>query len=189
MTPEPAQIEPHKHKTCRRYNDAGHAHALTFSCFHRQAFLSRDRTRRWLIDAIEQARAKHSFDIWAYVIMPEHVHLLIHPLTVDYSISRIFSTLKTAPEFAARMTDIQPNGKQTLRFWQRGGGFDRNLWNPTHVWETVDYIHANPVRRELCVHPTDWEWSSARSYEDDTIGWLPIGFESLPGDPRKCTRR
>ena len=54
MTPEPTQIEPRKHKACRRYNDAGHAHALTFSCFHRQAFLSRNRTRRWLIDAIEQ---------------------------------------------------------------------------------------------------------------------------------------
>lgn len=62
-------------KTCRRYNDPGHAHALTFSCFGRQPFLRGDRARQWFVDCLAMARAKHAFGLWAYVIMPEHVHL------------------------------------------------------------------------------------------------------------------
>ena len=52
-----------KHKTCRRYDDAGHAHSLTFSCFKRQAFLDRDRTRRGFVDAVELARTRHALDL------------------------------------------------------------------------------------------------------------------------------
>jgi putative transposase len=59
-------------KRRRRFNDPGHAHALTFSCYRRQAFLARDGSRQWLIDAIDRARRKHSFHVRAYVIMPEH---------------------------------------------------------------------------------------------------------------------
>ncbi len=198
MGNEVAECKPAKRKTCRRYDDVGHAHSLTFTCFGGQPFLSRDRTRRWMIEAIELARTKHGFDVWAYVLMPEHVHLLIYPPDTSYSISKILTTLKQpvskrarlfvkeqAPSFLERMTDVQPNGKHAVRFWQRGGGYDRNLWSRKHIWETIDYIHANPVRRELCAHPADWRWSSARSYENRSTGLLPIGFDTLPDDPRQ----
>jgi hypothetical protein len=69
---------PHR-KACKRYNTPGHAHALTFSCFRRQAFLSKDQSRQWLIEAIDRARQKLHFHVWAYVIMPEHAHLLVWP--------------------------------------------------------------------------------------------------------------
>ncbi|MCA9269226.1 MAG: transposase, partial [Planctomycetales bacterium] len=85
---------PTKFKTCRRYNDAGHAHALTFTCFHGRPFLSRDRARNWTVQAIAQAAEKHEFDVWAYVVMPEHVHLLISPRLADYDISLILATIK-----------------------------------------------------------------------------------------------
>lgn len=70
-------IQPRKQ--CRRYNEPGHAHALTFSCFQRRPFLARDRTRQWMLEAIDQARTKHGFHLWAYVLIPEHVHLLLGP--------------------------------------------------------------------------------------------------------------
>src|SRR6516225_4955404 len=63
-------------KRCRRYNEPGRAHELTFSCYRRLPLLSRDRTREWLIEAIQAARAQERFDLWAYVVMPEHVHIL-----------------------------------------------------------------------------------------------------------------
>ena len=66
-------------KRCRRYDAPGDAHALTFSCYRRLPLLSRDRTREWLVEAIEQARACERFYLWAYVILPEHVHVLIRP--------------------------------------------------------------------------------------------------------------
>jgi putative transposase len=50
---------------------------LTFSCYRQYAFLERDRTREWLCEALAEARAKFGFQLWAYVIMPEHVHVLV----------------------------------------------------------------------------------------------------------------
>jgi putative transposase len=182
-------------KTCKRYNDRGHAHYLTFSCFQRRPFLSRDRTRRWTVEAIALAREKHQLDLWAWVIMPEHVHLLICPRQAAYDISAILSTVKQsvskravlfvkneAPQFARWMADPRPDGGQSLRFWQRGGGYDHNMWTPRRIWEKINYIHANPVRRGLVCRPNEWVWSSCRDYagtrEPD---WpLPIDRGSLP---------
>src|SRR5262245_44028610 len=139
---------PTKYKTCKRENEPGDAHALTFSCFHRQPFLSRERSCRWMIDAIEKARRRHHFHLWAYVLMPEHVHLFIFPVKPPYSISAILTTLKrsvtnralayvrqNAPAFLKQMSDRQPDGSIAYRFWQRGGGYDRNLYSPKYVWE------------------------------------------------------
>src|SRR5690349_16320451 len=81
-------------KKCRRINDPGHAHALTFSCFQRRPFLSKDRSRQWLVDSIAAARRKHGFHVWAYVIMPEHVHLLIWPIAAVYNVSSILTSIK-----------------------------------------------------------------------------------------------
>jgi putative transposase len=81
-------------KTCKRFNEPGHAHALTFSCFHRRAFLSKDRSRLWFTDALDRARLKHKLHDWAYVIMPEHAHLLIWPTDPEYDVSQILSTIK-----------------------------------------------------------------------------------------------
>ena len=58
-------------------NTPGHAHELTFSCYHRFQFLKAERTSQWLAEAIQSARVKHSFDLWAFVFMPEHVHLIV----------------------------------------------------------------------------------------------------------------
>jgi putative transposase len=184
-------------KTCRRYNEAGHAHAVTFSCFRRQPFLSRDRSRQWLIEAIDRARKKHAFHVWAYVIMPEHSHLLIYPIEEEYDISAVLASIKKsvanramafvgkhAPDFLARMRDEQPNGKVAHRFWQRGGGYDRNLWSPRYIWKMIDYIHDNPVRRGLCDTPADWYWSSAADYQCGTPGPLRVEMSNLPDDPR-----
>ena len=184
-------------KTCRRYNEPGHAHAFTFSCFRRQPFLSRERSRQWLIDAIDRARKKHGFHVWAYVIMPEHSHLLIYPIEEEYDISAMLASIKKsvanralafvgrhAPDFLTRMRDEQPNGKVAHRFWQRGGGYDRNLWSPRYIWQTIDYIHDNPVRRGLCDTPADWFWSSAADYHRGTPGPLVVDMSYLPNDPR-----
>jgi putative transposase len=149
-------------KRCRRYNEPGHAHALTFCCFRRQPFLSKDRSCRWLLDAIETVREKHRVHLWAWVIMPEHVHLLLWPTEPKYSIRALLASLKRpvtskalvyvqhhAPAFLERMQDKQPNGMVSYRFWQRGGGYDRNLFEPKAIWAEIDYFHGNPVRRRF----------------------------------------
>jgi putative transposase len=177
---------PSHRKQCVRYNEPGHAHELTFSCYQQLPLLSRDRTRAWLAEAIQLARVRLQFDLCAYVFMPEHVHLLIHPRQPDYRISTILWAIKrpvarrailflsqNSPEWLARLTATRADGGTERRFWQAGGGYDRNLMEPATVRRVIDYIHNNPVRRGLVDTPEKWSWSSAAFY----AGQRPVKIE------------
>src|SRR5437762_1133567 len=164
-------------KRVKSFNTPGDAHELTFSCFRRLPLLSKDRTRVWLIEALDQARRRLDFAVWAYVIMPEHVHVIVWPRRPSYEIRLIRTALKVpvqraalaylrqhAPAFLEELLDEQPNGEVHYRFWQRGGGYDRNIHEMSTLHRMIEYIHNNPVRRGLVAKPTDWPWSSARYY-------------------------
>jgi putative transposase len=81
-------------KRRQRYDIAGNAHELTFSCFRNRAFLKSERTCDYLVEAIIAAKTKHAFDVWACVFMPEHVHLLVCPRRETYSIAAILRAIK-----------------------------------------------------------------------------------------------
>src|ERR1051325_9770622 len=66
-------------KKRKSYDIEGHTHGLTFSCYRRRRFFDDDETKRAFLRALERAREKHGFLVWAYVIMPEHIHLLVAP--------------------------------------------------------------------------------------------------------------
>jgi putative transposase len=129
--------------------------------------------------------------VWAYVIMPEHMHIIVCPRQAGYEIRLIRTALKVpvqrkalrflrrhAPDFLHRLCDRQPNGKVHYRFWQRGGGYDRNITDPSTLWTMIEYIHQNPIRRGLVERATDWVWSSARFYEG--MRDVPIAMHVLP---------
>jgi putative transposase len=162
-----------RRKTLRHFEVPGHAHFLTFSCYQRLPLLSKDRTRRWFIDSLEKARQSHHFDLWAWVIMPEHIHLLIYPREPNYRMAAILTTIKKpvgykairylrehAPEFLNRLT-ITRRGRTRHHFWQAGAGYDKNLYDAPAIQATADYIHSNPVGRGLVTRAEDWHWSSA----------------------------
>ena len=165
-------------KTRIRINEPGHAHELTFSCYQRMLLLSKDRSRQWVVEALDRARRSCSFELWAYVIMPEHVHVLLLPTRTDYDMGAILKSIKlsvsrrairylkaSAPQWLERLRVDRPSGKTEHRFWQQGGGYDRNVAHEKMAWNCVRYIHENPVRRGLVNSATDWRWSSARWYE------------------------
>ena len=149
-----------KFKKCVRYNDPWHAHALTFSCYHGHKLLASEKACQLLIEALDAARSRRQFDIWCYVFMPDHVHLVIWPRNETYDISRILFAIKRPMSYRAKQARIYAGG----HFWQPGGGHDRNLWTTTAIHNEVDYIHANPVRRGLCGRPEDWRYSSDGFY-------------------------
>lgn len=116
------------------------------------------------------------FDLWAYVLMPEHVHLLIYPKTADGSVSTILREIKEPvarkaieylkqhdSQWLARVT-VSERNRIRHRFWQPGGGYDRNVIELSTLHRMIDYIHANPIRRGLVERAEDWAWSSARWY-------------------------
>jgi putative transposase len=164
-------------KVRKSVNEPGDAHELTFTCYKRLPLLSKDRTRLWFVNALDQARDRWKFDLWAYVIMPEHAHVLLAPREAEYDISLILKAIKQS--VARRAIDfLRAEGRDWLehlavptskdvteyRFWQAGGGYDRNIDQARTAWNSVEYIHRNPVRRGLVRAPCEWEWSSARWY-------------------------
>jgi putative transposase len=166
-------------------NEPGHAHELTFSCYRRFPFLRAERTSQWLADAIDAARREHDFALWAYVFMPEHAHILLWPRRPEYDIAAILKAIKQpvgacaikhlrqhSADWLARIT-VKKGARRERRFWQPGGGFDRNVTDPRLILLMIEYIHANPVRRQLVPRSEDWKWSSA--------GWVE-GKNSLRPD-------
>ena len=68
----------------------------------------------------------------------------------------------------------------TYRFWQRGGGYDRNLRSAKDVYEKIAYNHDNPVRRGLVARSEDWPSSSAREWITREPGPVPIDWAVAP---------
>ena len=114
------------------------------------------------VENLSARKTDLSFDLWAYVLVPEHVHLLLLPRKDDYSISRIPHALKRPVSYRARQLGVTFE----KHFWQPGGGYDRNLLTPAAVHREVGYIHANPVRLGLVEQPEQWPFSSAGFWAD-----------------------
>ena len=107
----------------------------------------------WVIDALMRTRQELDVALWAYVIMPEHVHLLLHPRAPEYEMRRILALLKQPVAKAARkwleenrqtawlqtLTVVYPS-RSIFRFWHPGGGFDHNVFRApnTMVFRVFD---------------------------------------------------
>ncbi|MGA2031365.1 MAG: transposase [Thermoguttaceae bacterium] len=168
------------HKTIKHYHEPGDFHELTFSCYRRMPLLTNDAWRRHFARGLDKALAAEEFHLVAFVLMPEHVHLLVWPTfagTTADSISRFLAAVKvhasqqvkadlerSGSRLLSRLTIRARPGRTVFRYWQEGPGYDRNLQTEEAVMASVDYIHLNPVRRRLCESAVDWRWSSARWY-------------------------
>ena len=152
----------------------------------RRPLLVEDPVRKLFCQAVDRAIERHDFRLLAFVVMPEHVHLLVHPRTAGSHISELLFAIKrpsshrirlyfqqASPNAIPSLTIHQRRGVEAFRFWQEGPGYDRNLTEARTVAAAIEYMHLNPVRRGLCERAIDWKWSSARYHI------LP----GLPSDP------
>jgi putative transposase len=170
-------------KTVKRFHDPGDYHELTFSCYRRIPLLTNDEWRHLLAESLDHAIHGQSCRLIAYVFMPEHVHILIQPTSHDLRVDLLLKALKApfsrrikrlleaaGSPLLERLTVLERPGNHCFRFWQEGGGYDRNLRAVKAVEAAIAYIHENPVRRQLCERAADWRWSSARHYAHDRQG-------------------
>ena len=173
-------------------NDPGHAHELTFSCFRRLKMLSKDRTCEWLAQELLAGCQELNYALWAYVFMPEHVHIIVCPREREYDTSDFLERIKApvgrqavrflrkqAPEWLPRIR-VKRGDSFKYHFWQPGRGYDRNITNGRTLLEMIDYIHLNPVRRGLVEQAREWKWSSAGWYEGSPLNQYPP--EPIPWD-------
>lgn len=150
-----------------------------------------------LCQSIDRALVRYDLGLIAFVIMPNHVHLLVYPKQQECQIDRFLSAVKRPFSYRIKQLLAQAEdplldelmirdrpGNTTFRFWQEGAGYDRNLSSRKVVEASIDYIHLNPVRKELVDQARDWKWSSALWYESEgeTVGSdLPV-ISGLPWD-------
>lgn len=163
-------------KRRRRFEEARMPHELTFSCYKKLPFFKRDRACIWFVEALETQRHEWSMDIWSWVIMPDHVHLLVAPQVAGAEVGRFAGSVKElvarkavawlqehSPQWLSNIRVVE-GSKVRHRFWQPGGGYDRNVEETDTLQSMIQYIHQNPVRRGLVERAEDYEWSSARWY-------------------------
>lgn len=154
-----------------RYQESGHFHFITFSCFHRKPFLTGDPVRAHFERALEIVRSRYDFVVMGYVVMPEHVHLVVSE-PMRCTLSRAIQALKVS---VSRFSRERP-------FWQRRY-YDFNVITDRKRREKLRYIHRNPVARGLVAAPEDWPWSSCRHYLTGEAGRVALETWWVPKKP------
>ena len=134
--------------------------------------LSTDWAKDAIVSYLAHTMVRLGYQLFAYVVMEDHVHLLLR-LDIDVAtVRRILSALKTRtasvvldrlrledPELVAKAT----SSKRAAHLWQPGGGYDRNIFSREEFLEKAKYIEENPVRKGLAARAEDYPWSSAGS--------------------------
>jgi putative transposase len=163
-------------KGLKRYYGHDHLHFINCSCYHRQPWLAEPGRRDLFLETLEQIRQRHRFVVVGYVVMPDHIHLLISepeqgtPSTVMQVLKQGFARRvlqERGPAFASSAKDEQ------LHVWQRRF-YDFNVWSERKRVEKLRYMHRNPVKSGLVLEPEHWEWSSYRSYAFPEEGRVKI---------------
>ena len=135
-----------------RHQTLGHLHFLTFSCQDRQPYLEPPAAKALFESVLESRRKKYGFHIHSYVVMPEHVHLLVSEPPAQ-PLSKAIASIKRE---VSRLCPETP-------FWlPRYYAF--NVFSNQKRIEKLRYIHRNPVTRGLAIKPEDYFWSSFREY-------------------------
>ena len=151
----------------KRDQQARHLHFVTFSCYRRQPLLATARAKRLFEVALEQARRQYGFYVTGYVVMPEHVHLLVS----EPERGTLARALQAVKQSVARRLIA---GR--AHFWQ-ARYYDFNVWTKRKRIEKLRYMHRNPVKRGLVDKPEDWPWSSFRHYLTGEEGAVEIESE------------
>jgi REP-associated tyrosine transposase len=138
----------------------GHLHFITFSCYRRVPFLRSVRARNVFVQILGQVRDRYEFSLVGYVVMPEHVHLLIGEPTKGTP-STVIQVLKQRVSRRLRRKKRAIAGQLNLNFesgeppqpqiWQRRF-YDFNVWSLKKRVEKLHYVHMNPLKRRLVDH-------------------------------------
>ncbi len=162
----------------KRYQQTRDLHFITFSCHHRAPLLGTPHARRVFEQTLERVRRWYGLFVTGYVVMPEHVHLLIgEPERSTLAVA--IQMLKQIVAHQVIPTLLPKSGvknESPTHFWQRRY-YDFNVWTAKKRKEKLCYLHRNPVTRGLVEKPEDWAWSSFRHYLTGIEGVVEIESE------------
>jgi len=170
-----------------RFDRLGTPRFLTLSCYHRRRLLARESVIRLFLSELDTIRHKYELKLYGYVVMPEHVHLVVLPpleLTLSKAIGELKSrSARTMLAFLRDWTDqptdellVSRDGKTKMVFWQRRY-YDHNCRSVDTLREKIVYCHQNPVNRGLVSDPANWQWSSYNAWKG--VSSVPIVIDTF----------
>jgi putative transposase len=159
-----------------RYQQSGCFHFINFGCYHRFEYLGTATSRNLFERSLETMRIRYDFVVCGYVVMPDHVHLLLSE-PKNAILSKAIQALKLSVSVQSRQRP----------FWQPRY-YDFNVDNEKKTVEKLRYMHRNPVKRGLVAKPEDWPWSSFRHYATGVEGTAEIESE-WTGIKREAKRK
>ena len=147
-----------------RFQKDDHYHAINFTCYRQQPLLADDHACIVFEETLEELRRRHNFYLFGYVIMPNHVHLLLSE-PKRHTLATTISVLKGETSKHLK--------KDLQQFWQTRY-YDFNVFTHKKFVEKLRYIHRNPVTEGLVENPEDWAYSSYRHYLTGEPGRVEI---------------
>jgi putative transposase len=175
-------------KGLKRYYGRGELHFLTFSCYHRLPLLGTSQARTRFVRELARVRREYGFLLVGYVVMPNHVHLLLSEPKKGTPSTVLQMLKQRVCRKMRKKKSSTPKGQMRLQFprfvrdlphfWQPRF-YDFNVYSAKKQKEKLDYMHANPVNRSLVKRPKDWPWSSWSFYFSAEPGLIPIDAVDL----------
>lgn len=177
----------------RRYDIPGHTHFWTFSTYRRLTFFWHDAIKQIAIDGLRHLQTRFDVCMVGYVIMPEHMHVLIYPHPRRQPSPIPISTLlhafkrKVGQEGKKLLKQFGVDGQlwsEPIQTWLAADqpffqtrGYDFNIETYDKLLEKLHYCHKNPVTRGLVADPAVWKWSSYRFYEFKDCSLLAMDWD------------
>jgi len=175
-------------KNLKRYYGHGELHFVTFSCYRRLPLLTTAYARNLFVNELDKVRHEYDFLLAGYVLMPNHVHLLISepkkcsPSSALQMLKQRVSRTMRGQQHVLPLTALRTPAAKHIGdlpgFWQPRF-YDFNVYSHEKKNEKLDYLHANPVNRGLVRYPQDWPWSSWAFYFRSECGLIAIDQVNL----------
>jgi len=148
----------------------GLAHHVTQRGNRREAIFFEDGDQEIYLDLLAEQTLKADVAVWAYCLMPNHVHLILRPTRSDDLGRAVGETHRRCTNF------INARGRWTGHLFQ--SRFASVVLDDDHLIRAVRYVSLNPVRARLVARPEEWKWSSVRAHlagvEDGLVKVRPV---------------
>lgn len=161
--------------------DPDKAHFITMTIIEWIDLFTRSNHKNTIINSLKFCQEKKGLEIYAYVIMPSHIHLLCRvnePFKFSdfirdfkrHTSSQLIQNIINEPESRREwlLQKFETEGQkhqQTYKIWQ-DGYHAIDTWSNKFIYQKLNYIHNNPVEDKIVTKPEDYLYSSARNYAD-----------------------
>ena len=175
-------------------NLPGALHYLTGNIARRLPVFEQAACCGAFIDILSRLKDEWPFKLVAYVMMPDHIHLIVNPK--DGRIRELAGALKS---LAARRIIDEVKGLSFLRERPDSDGSIHQVWQESFkalplwsdwlIWQKINYIHNNPLKAGMVKSAADYRWSSFRSFYSGE--WEPIKVDKdwwWPDDVQKLAK-